>query len=591
MAKPCQDLIEEQCKSTADECNLPTLYLSEPPFPSDAANCAFFLEEEAFPRYFHAGTWQPETPCASEVVPSGTWQPETPFASEVLPFQAEEVHHSVQPGFGPTPSYAWDRTHQDSAVDSAVEPSAKVDMATPAHVAHEPHSPPQDKHHGVDSPADQPVGTEASSAAGGKVEAMVALAAAVGELRRWQGRCAELRVAQRGVPVEEVERWCGFISEQLRHVAERLEEKLEAQRRNSRRKDETIRLLHHRLQQAQLANCTPDEERHGEPLHRQPASEYIPELEAKEGPEQHSPRIMKTAQATLAALCAAAAKGEDLSAVGPPMPPPPPNPTSAHNRRANSFQVHPRREAAQLKRRDVDLMGQIRSRDQQIEQLTSTMRDLQVVTQKQIGLYRRQLVLKDLELQAKQDEIAQQAAAPAAATGGISGTSFGRRFAAHSRSAQATGSPNTSGTVVTRSPRGAAASTPRPADAERGRGRNTSNVATTATGRSHPRREPRDRSAGPPAPAPVAGQAAPVLSPRAGARDLHLHEAFDREGVMRRRPSPTGCSGAGRRSLSTDKNTSGTCRRRRDPDTTLAKGAAACMRERHGHHAGMRQQR
>jgi len=347
--------------------------------------------------------------------------------------------------------------------------------------------------------------------------------------------------------------------------------------------------LHYRLQQAQIASGRPCEERHEEPFHRTLAPEVIPDLEAKEGAEQHSPRIMLNAQASLAALCAAAARGEKLSAVGPPAPPPPPHPPSAQTRRANGFQVHPMREAAQLKRRDVDLMGQIRSRDQQIEQLTSTMRDLQVVTQKQIGLYRRQLVLKYQELQAKQEELAQQVTVPAVAAG-VNGGTAGRRLAAHPRSAQATGSPHTSGAVVTRSPRGAAASTPFPAESEGGRSRNTSNLATTATWRSHPRREHRDRSAGPPAPAPVAGQAVPLTSPRAGTRDLHLHEAFDRDGVLRRRPSPTGCSGVGRCSTSASEHTAGTFRRRRDGDTMLAKGAAARMRERHAH-AGMHQQR
>lgn len=65
-------------------------------------------------------------------------------------------------------------------------------------------------------------------------------------------------------------------------------------------------------------------------------------------------------------------------------------------------QVHLRREVAHLRRRDTDLAGQLRVRDAQIEQLTSTMREMQIYQQRQIGLYKRQL------LQASHDEMHQQ---------------------------------------------------------------------------------------------------------------------------------------------------------------------------------------
>lgn len=64
-----------------------------------------------------------------------------------------------------------------------------------------------------------------------------------------------------------------------------------------------------------------------------------------------------------------------------------------------------RREVAHLRRRDVDLAGQLRARDAQVEQLTATLRELQLVTQRQIGLYKRQLHLKDNSLQALQEEL------------------------------------------------------------------------------------------------------------------------------------------------------------------------------------------
>lgn len=64
-----------------------------------------------------------------------------------------------------------------------------------------------------------------------------------------------------------------------------------------------------------------------------------------------------------------------------------------------------RREVAQLRRRDNDLAGQLRAREQQVDQLTATLRELQLVTQRQIGLYKRQLHLKDNSLQALQEEL------------------------------------------------------------------------------------------------------------------------------------------------------------------------------------------
>jgi len=77
-------------------------------------------------------------------------------------------------------------------------------------------------------------------------------------------------------------------------------------------------------------------------------------------------------------------------------------------------QVHLRREVAHLRRRDVDLGGQLRARELQVEQLTSTLRELQLVTQRQIGLYKRQLQLKDTSLQALQEELMQQQASGSA---------------------------------------------------------------------------------------------------------------------------------------------------------------------------------
>jgi len=68
-------------------------------------------------------------------------------------------------------------------------------------------------------------------------------------------------------------------------------------------------------------------------------------------------------------------------------------------------QIPLRREVANLRRRDVDLAGQLRTKEAQVEQLTATLREMQLVNQRQIGLYKRQLHLKDNSLQALQEEL------------------------------------------------------------------------------------------------------------------------------------------------------------------------------------------
>eukprot|EP00425_Heterocapsa_triquetra_P033647 CAMPEP_0195112442 /NCGR_PEP_ID=MMETSP0448-20130528/99131_1 /TAXON_ID=66468 /ORGANISM="Heterocapsa triquestra, Strain CCMP 448" /LENGTH=91 /DNA_ID=CAMNT_0040149293 /DNA_START=9 /DNA_END=281 /DNA_ORIENTATION=+ len=71
-------------------------------------------------------------------------------------------------------------------------------------------------------------------------------------------------------------------------------------------------------------------------------------------------------------------------------------------------------------RRDQDLAGQLRSKEAQVEHLTNTLRELQVVTQRQIGLYKRQLHLKDSSLQSMQEELMKQEGNVAAATAAAS---------------------------------------------------------------------------------------------------------------------------------------------------------------------------
>jgi len=64
-----------------------------------------------------------------------------------------------------------------------------------------------------------------------------------------------------------------------------------------------------------------------------------------------------------------------------------------------------RREVANLRRQNAETVNQLRARDTQIDQLTGTLRELQIVTQRQTELYKRQLSLKDDSLQALQGEL------------------------------------------------------------------------------------------------------------------------------------------------------------------------------------------
>lgn len=64
-----------------------------------------------------------------------------------------------------------------------------------------------------------------------------------------------------------------------------------------------------------------------------------------------------------------------------------------------------RREVANLRRQNAEMVNQLRARDGQIDQLTGTLRELQIVTQRQMELYKRQLSMKDESLQAIQDEL------------------------------------------------------------------------------------------------------------------------------------------------------------------------------------------
>lgn len=80
-----------------------------------------------------------------------------------------------------------------------------------------------------------------------------------------------------------------------------------------------------------------------------------------------------------------------------------------------------RREVANLRRQNAELVNQLRARDGQIDQLTGTLRELQIVTQRQMELYKRQLSMKDDSLQAMQEELIARTTHPVVATHSVPG--------------------------------------------------------------------------------------------------------------------------------------------------------------------------
>jgi len=550
-------------------------------------------------------------------------------------------------GFQPPPSYAWSRV----APAEEEAPAARRQPASPEKLPQTPPCPqpvPRPKSLRVSSPPREPCGPAAK----------LVLAAAMEKLRRCQSSCAQLHAERRGVPTHEVESWCASVTDQLKVLAEHLEEKLEVYRRRSRAKDETIRRLYLRLQAAERGDGEPAE-RPAAPLRTSgPVEGYTADLTtatvvAATAPAAAGPAAGRALQAEPAPgqgeipsegwaamprqappqswLVEGYAAGglqdqgasspEDLSeetvaaqasavAPGEPAISPQASPSGSVTRASSSVhlaaedpprllasaranagrrtadpvlqkcmsrpaertqQVHLRREVAHLRRRDVDLAGQLRARDQQIEQLTNTMRELQLVTQRQIGLYKRQLHLKDNELHAKQEELNQHVgyAVSAAAVGGAaeSGRS-GRRHGAQASSASMPSCASPQGPSLAaerRTQRGGV--TPRPAGRERGRGHHASGAsAWEAPGK----KEARECSLG-----------AVPHSPRAKGRGSSgdaaaLGHAEAQQGALRRRTSPTPTMAG--RSTSADERAKA-ARRRQEAEATAAAVMAGKARE------------
>lgn len=297
------------------------------------------------------------------------------------------------------------------------------------------------------------------------------LASAMGELQGCRVRLERLRAENSsGVPLGEVERWCASITAQLSAIGDSLIVKFEAAQSKVRTRDETIRRLHRQLQEfselslatgrgggsaaggdqgasavvagpvgwpfSRNSTATPSalEGEDG----RSTLSSTRLGLGSDAGDAESTPSVLSNARS--GGLLNASPSGrqtgpnfdEDKTpggsrprrAAGPPSAVDPALQKVAARRgttdayaleRAQHAQL--RREVAHLRRGHVELVGQLRARDAQVEQLTAMIREL--VAQRQIGLYKRQLHLQDNSLYALQEEMLLERNAPAAATGAL----------------------------------------------------------------------------------------------------------------------------------------------------------------------------
>jgi len=477
--------------------------------------------------------------------------------------QMPEDHQgpAIFQGFQPPPSYAWGRgevQEQDSpeispeqqlAPDALLQSSSAAAPAIPRPRTVDTSSP-------LRPPPDAPM--------------KLALVAAMEKLQEARSTCARLRRERRGVPTEEVEQWCNTIAERLQAASGALETKLEAYKKKSKLKDDTIKRLHTRLQATErLLNAagssrgeegdatygratdwpgdglayrglSNDGHNRSEGSLLLDSSGYVapPYMGTVAAPPPWTPgdtlitslsdgdSLLGEAGATTPAAlfpeagpCMsggasssshAGGQEDKLTGASPRVLAEKPQPHAAISRR----------EAALLRRRDADLAGQLRARDQQVEQLSTTLRELHIVTQRQIGLYKRQLHLKDCMLDKdrsngqalaehgalRRDRRQVPASAPSAST----------LLAAASMSGAQTPSMGPPQGVARG---GRAGTTPRRADTDRSRG---GPAYPAYTG---PKKEPRDKSAG--------GQ---PHSPRTKNREVVVAEVA---APQRRRISPT----------------------------------------------------
>jgi len=373
-----------------------------------------------------------------------------------VPAQFPEDHQgpAIFQGFQPPPSYAWGRTSDAPVEPATTDFSAEQQATEPLQPAVEPVSAPRPRQVAASSPIRPPVDAPIK----------LALTAAMEKLQECRLSCSRLRQERRGIHVDEVEHFCSAIADRLQVAGTTLESKLEAHRKKSKLKDETIKRLHKRLQAAERAIAEADATSR-QAACTSPSGESIAEAAAPAAPaapEWPSQRGMAPSDAPHnrsegsllldhSGIVTSGIPGNGASSVPAPWTPgdtsliaslpegdsllgevaadptanlfPEGSPSTYCGGACSSsqgvavedrpFGASPRvlapgasamsagagavaRREGHLRRRDVDLAGQLRARDAQVEQLTTTLRELHHVTQRQIGLYKRQLHLREL---------------------------------------------------------------------------------------------------------------------------------------------------------------------------------------------------
>merc|ERR1719401_1658421 len=222
-------------------------------------------------------------------------------------------------------------------------------------------------------------------------------------------RLEKLRAERRsGVPIGEVERWCESIATQLAAIGNNLVVKFAACQKKVRSRDETIRRLHQQLQELTAAQAGQGSV--GWPFTRTSmgGSDSMGQLPSDISDADSNPSILSTVRSGgLPNASPSRHYDEDKMSPGGSSRPRRPGSSLADPAvqkmaarrnstdtgaldRAQHAQL--RREVAHLRRGHVELVGQLRARDAQVEQLTAMIREL--VSQRQKHLTKRQMHLQ-----------------------------------------------------------------------------------------------------------------------------------------------------------------------------------------------------
>lgn len=243
---------------------------------------------------------------------------------------------------------------------------------------------------------------------------------------------ASLSTGSGVVTREELDRWVNQVNGQLHAVMDTMATKLTQCRARMADKDEVIKRLHWRLMQSEWSSTgggvsvqttqarTP--QRRGARISSVNGPQSSTRTDAPASPASATRGVREGASlASNASLGLTASRGaapaSSTSSTGRALSP---SPTTAQGRpskitrdtrenarenREHTQLAYLRQEVAQLRRRNTDLSGQVRSREAQLDNLTGMMKEMQVANQRHLGLGKQRLQLREDTLQAMQEEL------------------------------------------------------------------------------------------------------------------------------------------------------------------------------------------